>query len=264
MRRAASFGVLVGWLVAPVGLAAPLDSVEEVRACMRANLPERTSRQRIELKARDRAGGERVLEAQLHWKRFRRDLPRVRIRVDSPPDMRGATYLLIEQEKGRDSEMYMYLPAVQRVRRISERSMSDQLWGTDFSYDDMRQLQWIAAEGSHEQRENSEVAGRPVYVLDLALAPEEGSTYERLQAYVDQETCVSLRIEFFERGDKPRKVLEADPSSLAQEGERWLARKMEMKDLREHTTSWLRIVEVQHDGDIPDRIFNPTLLDRGR
>jgi hypothetical protein len=255
--------VIAALLAAQPAAAVPLETIEEIRACMRSNLPEHTSRQRVVLKARDRAGGVRVLEAQLHWKRFRRDLPRVRIRVDDPPDMRGASYLLIEQERGRESEMFVYLPAAQRVRRIAAKSMSDQLWGTDFSYDDMRQLQWIAAEGAHRRLEDREVAGRPTYVLALDLAPEEGSSYRRIVVFVDHDTCVNLRIEFYERDGEPRKVLSAEPESLFQQGERWLARELEMVDLRDQTTSWLSVVEVENDMEIPDRVFNPTFLDRG-
>lgn len=263
MPGAGPLAVIVALLAAQPAAAAPLETIEEIRACMRSNLPERTSRQRVVLKARDRAGGERVLEARLHWKRFRRDLPRVRIRVDDPPDMRGASFLLIEQERGRESEMYVYLPAAQRVRRIPAKSTSDQLWGTDFSYDDVRQLQWIAGEGAHRRLEDGEVAGRPSYVLELPLEPEEASSYQRIVVFVDHRTCVVLRTEFYERGGEPRKVLSADPESLFQEGERWLAREVEMVDLRDQTTSWLRIVEVENDVELPDRLFNPTFLDRG-
>lgn len=260
--RAVIAALLAASAAAPSASAAPLETLDEIRACMRANLPERTSLQRVVLKARDRSGGERVLEARLHWKRFRRDLPRVRIRVDAPPDMRGAAYLLIGQERDRESDMYVYLPAAQRVRRIAAASVSDQLWGTDFSYDDMRQLQWVGAEGAQRRLEDRELAGRPTYVLELDLPPEEGSAYRRIVVFVDRETCVGLRMEFYEREDEPRKVLLADPESLVQVDGRWLARKLEMTDVRDGTTSWLSLVEVKNDVDIPDRLFNPTFLDR--
>ncbi len=244
--------------------AAPLESVEEIRACMRSNLPERTSRQQVVLTARDRAGGERVLEAEMHWKLFRRDVPRVRIRLKAPPDMRGAGYLLIEREKGRESDMYVYLPAAERIRRIAARTMSDQLWGTDFSYDDIRQLQWIASEGGHERLPDQTVAGRPTYVLSLRLPPGEASSYERIVAFVDQATCVSLKLEFFESGDTPRKVLLADAEGLFQQEEHWLTRDVTMSDLRDETSTRLHIDEIEFDVEIRDRVFNPTFLDRGR
>ena len=251
-------------LLLRVASAAPLESVEEIRECMRGNLPEQSSRQQVVLTAVDRAGGERVLETEMHWKKFRRGLPRVRIRVKAPPDMRNAAYLLIEQEKGRESDMYVYLPAAERIRRIAARTMSDQLWGTDFSYDDIRQLQWIASEGGHERLPDQAVSGRPAYVLSLRLAPEEASSYERIVAFVDQATCVSLKMEFYEGAEAPRKVLVADAEGLFQQEGRWLVRDITMSDLRDETSTRLRVTEVEFDVEIRDRIFNPSFLDRGR
>jgi hypothetical protein len=158
----------------------------------------------------------------------------------------------------------MYLPAAQRVRRVAAGAMGDQLWGTDFSYDDIRQLQWIAAEGATERLPDSAIDGRPTYVLTLDPAAESESPYRRIVTYVDHETCLNLKIEFYERGEQPRKVLSADPSSFARSGEYWFARELEMQDLRDGTTSWLKTVKVEHDVTIQDRVFNPTFLDRVR
>jgi outer membrane lipoprotein-sorting protein len=264
MLRAAIGIILIASTASLAAPAAPLEVAEEIVDCVQGNLPERTSVQRIELRSRDRAGSERVLRSRLHWRRFDGGRPRVRIRVDEPPDLKGASYLLIENEDSRESEMFVHLPAVGRVRRVTQRTVSDSLWGTDFSYDDMRQLQWQAAEGAHTRLPDATVSGRDVYVLALEPRPEDESSYDRIVSSVDHETCVVLRIEFYERGDAPRKVLSADPSSLSSEGGLWLARKFEMRDLRDETTSWLEILEVETDVEVPARIFNPTFLDRGR
>lgn len=271
MRRGARAVLLwaaLPWAALPTGPSAAratagLESAEEIRACMRANLPERTSHQLVEIGSRDLAGGERVLRAQLDWKRFDTDLPRVRILVEDPPDLRGASYLLIEPRQGEDSTIFMYLPAVQRVRRIAASSVSDPLWGTDFSYEDVRQLQWMADAARPERLADGSVSERPTYVLSLGAGAGEGSAYQRVVSFVDRETCVSLRVEFYERGDTPRKVLSADIASLEQRDGRWLARMLRMHDLREQTTSWLHVLEVENDVEISDRLFNPTLLDRG-
>jgi hypothetical protein len=263
MLRAAIGVVLVAGTAAPLPRPA-LETADAIVDCVQGNLPAHTSVQRIELRSRDRAGSERVLRSRLHWKRFEGGQPRVRIRVDEPPDLRGATYLLIEAEDGGSSEMFVHLPAVGRIRRVTEKTVSDSLWGTDFSYDDMRQLQWQAADGIRERLPDAVVSGRPVYVLALEPRPEDHSAYQRIVSFVDRDTCVVLRIELYERGAAPRKILTADPDSLSSQEGRWLARRFEMRDLRDETTTWLEILEVENDVEVPDRIFNPTLLDRGR
>jgi hypothetical protein len=255
--------VLLAGSAASPAAPAP-ETPDAIVDCVKANLPEHTSVQQIELRSRDRAGSERVLRSRLHWKRFGDGEPRVRIRVDEPPDLRGATYLLIENPDGHKSEMFVYLPAVGRIRRVTEKTVSDSLWGTDFSYEDMRQLQWHSSDGTRTRLPDAVVSGRAVYVLAWEPGPEDQSGYRRIVSSVDRDTCVVLRIEFIERGDTPRKVLVADPGSLSKQDGHWLARKLEMRDLRDETTSWLEILQVQNDVEVPERIFNPTLLDRGR
>jgi hypothetical protein len=249
-------------LLAPGVAGAALDSPEEIRACMARNLPERTTRQKLELESRDRAGGARTLGVRLFWKRSVSGQPRVLLRVDSPPDLKGAGYVLIDREGAE--EMYMYLPAVQKVRRITSQMASSQLWGTDFSYEDVKQLQGIVRGGADERLPDAEVEGRPVRMLALRPAAESGSGYRRIVWYVDPETCVALRTEFFEAGDAPRKVLAAKPASVTRRDGRWLAHELSMSDDRSGTTTTLRVLEVENDVELPDHLFNPNQLPRGR
>lgn len=241
--------------------ATGLETVEKIRACVRQNFPEHSSVQTIALTARDRAGNERRLKARLHWKRERDEFARIMMRVERPADLRGASYLLIEGEKRDD--MFMYLPAIQKVRRISRGMIAGQLWGTDFSYEDIKQLQGIAIDGLTERLPDAEIAGRSTYVLSLAPAEHE-STYERIVSHVDQETCVALLIEFYEREGRPRKRLAATPGEIRRVEGRWIAHELEMVDIRDETMTWLRIEKVVNDGKIPERSFDPGRFYLGR
>ena len=248
------------FLLAPPATA--LETAEEIRACVRGNLPERTSVQTIELMAIDRSGGRRTLRAKLHWKRYGEGLHRIRLYVEYPNDLRGSSYLVIE--KDAEDEMFMYLPATQRVRRVTTAMISDSLWGTDFSYEDIKQMQGIALEGATRRLDDATVAERPVYVLELSPATSAESTYSKIVSFVDRDTCVAIKTEFYGSGDAPRKVLTADPEQLVREETRWTAHDLEMRDLQSNTTSRLRVLEVQSDVEVPDRTFNPSLLGRGR
>lgn len=255
----------VAWGIAPVALGAEapeLETAAEIRACTQKNFPERTSVQHVVLVARDRGGSERSLSARIYWKRKSEDAARLMMRVEEPPDLRDASYLLIEND-GRD-DMFMYLPALQKVRRISAGMVSGQLWGTDFSYEDMKQIQGLAMDSPAERLPDAEVAGRPAYVLALRAAPEEASAYERIVSYVDRETCVVLKAEFFERGDRLRKRLTADPASLTSENGRWVAREIKMLDVTDETATRLRIEKVVYDEKISDRTFDPGRFYLGR
>jgi hypothetical protein len=237
-------------------------TAEEISECVRGNLPERTSREQIELESLDRAGGRRTLEAKLEWKRGEDDRPSVRISVQAPSDLRDAAYLVIE--KPGDDDMFMYVPAARKARRIAGGMLEGELWGTDFSYEDIKQVQGITGSGARERLPDSDVSGRPTWVVEHRPEGSDASSYTRIVAYVDQETCVAMRTEFFQRGERPRKVLVADPESLLQVDGRWLAASLEMRDIRDDTRSWLRVLKVEHDVEIPDSVFSVMRLSRGR
>ena len=140
-------------------------SIEEIQDCVRKNLPEHTARQDISLLVRDGAGQEQTIEAELFWKRGDDGLSRVLVRVQAPFDLRGSAFLLVERKGG--SDMFSYLPSLKKVRRITGRTISGSLFGSDFSYGDIERLQSLASQTNVEKLADAEVAGR----RDLGRSP---------------------------------------------------------------------------------------------
>lgn len=237
------------------------DEVAEVERCVRGNLPLRTSVQEVRLRSFDRSGGKRTLEAKLWWKRSEDDLSRIFVEVEAPPADRGSAYLMLEREGGRDT--WVYLPELQRVRRVYARGGGGSLFGTDFSYEDLEHLHSVST-GAHERVRlpDAEVEGRPAYVVRSGGLGEE-SSYEKIVHHVDRETCLPLRIEFYEGGGKLRKVLRADPEHFAPSGERWVARRTTMEDEVTGTRSVLEVESIDLDPEVPDRLFTLSRLRRG-
>ncbi|NNL84952.1 MAG: outer membrane lipoprotein-sorting protein, partial [Myxococcales bacterium] len=204
----------------------------------------------------------RKLEVKFHFKRTGEESSRFRGRIENPAELRGAAYLLIA-EAGSDT-MYMFLPSARKARRVTGGMMNTRLWGTDFSYEDFQQIQGIALRGTRVLQPDATVAGRASRVLEIAPPAEDESRYERLRWYFDGETCLPIQIEFFEHGDVLRKRLVASPDDFAQQDGRWVARRIEMRDLADGTSSTLRTVEAEYGASVPDRIFQPNRLGRER
>lgn len=239
-----------------------LDKAEDIRACARGNYPASSSTQVFSLKSVGRDGAERTLHAAAYWKRGTNGKAKVMLSVNNPEDLRGSAYLMVELD-GRD-DLYMYLPAIGRAKRILGNQTSDALWGTDFSYEDIKQVQGIFDSGKLTRQADAEVAGKKVYVLSFEPDKLEESTYRRLVSYVDQDSCVALQTDFYDTGDEPRKRLLVDPKDVKQEDKRWVAYRYEMRDLRDTTRSELRIEKQSAEVDLPERLFNPKTFQLGR
>ncbi|MDB5985450.1 MAG: outer rane lipoproteinsorting protein [Nevskia sp.] len=235
--------------------AAPDDELHKVLDCMRGNVPPTVRIQEIELAATDRGGGARTLKGRLYAMNDK-GLIRASLRIVLPQDLAGAGYLVRETSEGHGDEMYMFLPSVNRVRRISGTSADGSLLGTDFSYNDIKQLE-NAFDGSDPVLEKpAQIEDRPVYVLLLKTKPAQDSRYTTMRAWVDQKSCVALKVDFYE-GDKIRKELTAPAAALQQAGKYWYLSQAKMSDLKENTSTTLKVLGVTSGTELPTRYFDP-------
>ena len=236
--------------------AAAAASVEE---CLRRNLPQRSSVQSVRFQSKDRTGSTRTIAGTAYWKKGEGELSRSLIRIDFPPDLRGSAYLLIEKPEKVD--VFVYLPEYQKVRRITSHALAGSLFGTDFSYEDMRRLRHLFEAAAAEALPDAEVAGRAVRVV--RLVPPAESEYGEVQARVDAVTCVPLEIDLYARSGTLAKQLVADPSSLSRHGSVWVAHSVLLRDLQEQTETRLELGKLEVDVEVPDRMFSERTLTQG-
>lgn len=231
-------------------------SAEAIRDCAGGNAPETTLVQNLLIESVDRSGGSRQITTRLYFKRFAENETRITLQVRAPMDLAGTGYLMIDKVD-RD-QLLLYLPSVERVRRVTGGGAAESMLGTDFSYEDMKQLRSMSAGGELERLADVKVEGRTAHRVALTPPPADESAYERVEFAIDEKTCVPLVIEFFEPDrETPTKRYAAAPDSLMQVGERWLARKATMRNLEDGTHTELVVESVRFDKDVSDSIFNP-------
>ncbi len=249
MRRIAAVMLGLWPLMAPAADPA-LDKVLE---CMRANIPPSVRIQSVEITAWDRTQGERSLRGKLYGTRENQKL-RVMVRIEAPSDLSGASYLVREGEKS--DEMYLYLPSLRKVRRITGASMDGQLWGTDLSYNDLKQIQNAFTGANVKLEPPSQLEGHPVHVISIAPRAEDGSRYKGIKASIDQKTCVPLAVEFSDPAGV-RKTITVKVANVKQTGTRWYAGEAEIRDVRNSTRTRLRVVGLSDGDKLASRYFNP-------
>ena len=253
-----------GWLLAAALLlgggpawATPLDSI---RDCVRANVPSSIRIQNVKLTAFDRAGGSRAMMGRLFA--MREDLAQLRLmlRLDAPPDVAGSAYLVREREQGQ--EMYVYVPALNRVRRVSGASLDGSLFATDFSYGDISQIHRAFDADSAVLEDAGEIDQRTVDWIAFDPRAQQDTRFDRIRLAVDRETCVALRIEFYENGAVSKRY-EADASRLKQVDEHWYAEFAQMHNLKQETHTSLEVQEVSSGDALSNRYFMPKTFYEG-
>ncbi|MDJ0851647.1 MAG: outer membrane lipoprotein-sorting protein [Myxococcota bacterium] len=188
-------------------------------------------------------GGVTRSRSKLFWELFEDGLSKALLRFSEPRDLRGAGLLMIEQ-KGRRPDTFLYLPELGKSRRVSSSAAASSLFGTDFSDEDFERLMGMSRDARRERLEDATLHDRRVWVVAGYPDPESKSDYERVVSWVDPETCVPLRSDSYEPGDKLRKRLVVDPDQVKREGDSWVPRLQVMYDLRDETHTELVVDDI--------------------
>jgi len=236
--------------------------VEEVRDCLRRNLPKTSSSQTVQFKSTDRIGGERVFRGKLLGAVLEDGLRRAKLCINQPPEMRGSEVLSIESNDARPPESFLYTTELRKTKRITGEGAGGSLFGTDFTYEDMQRFQQLNRPDRYERLPDAEVEGRPVYVLQSKPIDSATSAYTKVVSYVDKDTCVVLKSESFEGDDRLRRVLTAKPDGMFEENGIHAPAEVVMKDVRDETQTTVSVEEFEVDGTVDARSFQQSTLGR--
>jgi len=262
-----SLALAIGLAGAALGVATRKppseNTADDIDACVRENFPGDSMVQTVTMVMKDHVGAERTLEAEMFWEKDpETQLSNVLLSFENPPELRCAAVLVRGKEPQND--MFMYLPELGKVRRITQRMVSGNMMGTTFSYDDFSRLQGMISSLENERLADEQIDGRPAYVTQAR--PQAGGDYDRIRSLIDRETCVPLRVEFYEKGgDEPVKVLTVDPAKVTEEKSHWIPREVRMEDISGGSSTRLVIEKLAVSVPIDRKIFSERgLVQRGR
>jgi hypothetical protein len=230
-------------------------TVQDIQRCMKQNLVSKGALRDLTLDVFDKEGKVRSLRMRLFWKPSKTGGTRVNMRIVEPPAMLGSSYLLLQE--GMNEDVYFYLPGADHALKITGQNMSEPLWGTDFSYGEIKEVLGLLVAGSTTRGLDAKFGDRTAFMLETATQIDE-TGYRKVTSYVDQQACVLLKSEFYPKADKPRKVLEADPSTILQADKYWTVLGYTMKDLTRDTHTTLTLTDLSFDERMPEKLFVPT------
>ena len=156
----------------------------------------------------DRRERQRTRNLRIYSKDYGADT-RSLSRFESPADIRGTSYLNNDwDDPARDDDSWLYLPALQRVKRIASSDTSDSFLGSDFTYADINglELDWYDYRFVNE---SEIVDGHDTWVIEatpkaaMKEQAEEATGYCRLQTWIRKDNFVQVRAQAWElRGNR--------------------------------------------------------------
>lgn len=224
-----------------------LDRMEEVN-------DSRSVQMEIKLVLYDSAGNKR--ERRLKNSSIDYDQSKTLSRFLAPNDIEGTGFLSIDREDDEE-DMYLYLPSLGAVRKISGSQKNGSFVGTDFSYND---LSLVNPKNYNDDYQAELLQETPENYL-LSLKPiDEDIDYSYAKLWVNKKTTYPIKVEFYDQQKKLQKVLES--FTLKQVKSYWTPEKVVMKDIQKGSKTVLYLESVVYDEDIKEHIFTPRYLKR--
>lgn len=250
LRRAvAAIGVV---LLAGFGLAQQYQSAQEVTDAMAALTAPATSVATMTMTITSASGHSLTREMQL-WSadEGRSQL----IKFLNPADIRGSGFLSVEE--AGTTQTLIYLPALQRTRRVAGGQEQDAFFGSDFSYEEISSMGGDFTDDFDS--ELLEVRDGPLYVLEATAAPGADSSYDRLVYEVPESTLIPTRVEFYRAGELI-KVLTIQATT--QVGGYVLPSEIRMETVAAGSYTTIVQSDFTVDEQIPAEVFTERFLQR--
>ena len=122
-----------------------------------------------------------------------------------PGDVRRLT-LMIWKYPGRADDRWIYVPAVDLIRRIAAEDRYSSFVGSDFSYEDVSGRD--VAEDIHTILREEKLANRDAIVIESI--PRSDAAFTRRISWIDRKTFLPLKEEYYDAQNRLQRIFTAD------------------------------------------------------
>ena len=163
------------------------------------------------------------------------------------------TGLLTKDYTGDESDQWLYLPALDRVRRISSSRKGGRFVGSDFQYEDLTDRE--VNMDYHRILGKDKVSGIECSLLESIPVKKTNSIYSKRISCIHPKIFIPLRIDYYENNKtEPIKRLKARKIKKVQGY--WTIFDSTMYNLKTGHSTKLATTHIKYDQGIPDTLFS--------
>lgn len=170
-----------------------------------------------------------------------------------PSDVRRMTMLVWKYPEKND-DRWIFIPAVNLVRRIAARDSRSSFAGSDFTYEDVSGRDLGA--DKHTSKGEKTLEGKRCYLIESV--PQSAAEYGRKLAWIDKQTFLPLKEEYYDRRGELYKVFTA--GEVKKTGGLWTVTKRTMNNVKSGHRTEVTITDVRYDLGFPGDLFTERYL----
>jgi outer membrane lipoprotein-sorting protein len=212
------------------------------------------------LKIFDARGSERVRRVTMATRKFG-ETNKTMIRFISPADIKG-TAMLIYDYKNTADDMWIYMPALRKTRRIVSTEKGKNFMGSEFTNADMSKPNMNEYQYKILGTENYE--GKLCWKIESAcineaVAGENG--FSKKVSYIEKATYLCHKVEYYDSQGTLLKTQFIRQYKKQPDG-KYFAYQMEMKNEQNGRRSIMIIDQFQVGSKLPESAFTAAMLEK--
>lgn len=168
-----------------------------------------------------------------------------------PADV-NKTVFMVWKHVGADDDRWMYLPALDLVKRIAASDERTSFVGSDFFYEDISGRNPV--EDTHDLLETTD----NYYVLKSTPKDPDAVEFSYFKSYIHKASFIPVKIEYYDKNGK--KYREGAAEKVETIGKYPTVTQGSMTDLRSGSVTKLTYSNVDYDIGVPDDIFTERYL----
>ena len=181
-------------------------------------------------------------------------------RFSAPAEIRGEGVLFLEGQ-GTEKQVFLYLPAYKKTRRVENDSQGEDFMGSTFSYYDMTSSHPDEYEHTLKKTDPcpQSKGGKCFVVESIPKTPAvvENTGYARVKHWIQTDSFVEVSAEYYGKdGILKKKLMASDSRPLDDHRKLWLSYRVQMDDLIGKRFSVFQIENAKIDSGIPDYVFS--------
>lgn len=177
------------------------------------------------------------------------------LRFADPADIRD-TGLLVHSHSSGNADQWLYLPALDQVRRIASERRGGRFVGSDLYYEDLEDRR--PDRDRHRLIGEETLQGLPTRMLESTPVDAGESAYRKRVAWIHEPTLLPLRVDFFQSGEQPVKRLTVHRVEQIQGY--WTIMDSTMTDLESGHQTRITVDTVRYDQHLPETLFTTQTL----
>lgn len=209
----------------------------------------------IEMQLINRAGKVRNRRLTMLRKNTGKDEQKYYIYFHAPQDVRGMVFM-VWKYPARDDDRWLFMPALNLVKRIAARDSQSSFVGSDFTYEDVSGRD-IQLDRYKFLREES-CGERACYLVETLLTGK--TAYKRKLSWIDKETFLPIKEEYYDLQGRLSKVFRAIEVKEI-EGIPTIT-KRSMENIRRRQRTEVVFKKVSYKVDLTDDLFTERYLRR--